>query len=109
MERLTKDDKSFIAHLLGAVMIQVGAAGLLLLALGSTGCMVAAGTPEGWKEYGNHNTGLIAEGKTPAGKRSAYYRHRDLEVTEQTKRETAMGWMSRLVGGASPVEEVAHD
>jgi len=51
---------------------------------------------KGMRAFSDMTTGLVNETKTPGDMKSSYYQHRDLREVEETKRQTAPGFLSGL-------------
>lgn len=98
MDRLSDEEGTMLG------LIAAGAV-LTVVAYAFTGCsgMVIAATPEGLREWGNAQSGLVAEGKASPDQKGAYWQLRELREVEQTKRETSPGWLSKMLsnGGES--------
>lgn len=72
--------------------------GSIALLFASTGCVAVVGTPEGIRAYGDSQNGLITNGKASPDQKTAYWNTREHRETEESSRQNAPGFMSKLWG-----------
>jgi hypothetical protein len=101
-------------EVIGTVVVMCLGLSLCALALILQGCGGVVHSPAPWQEgsillsadekgmraFGDTMVGIANEARTPAGIKSSHYQLREIAVQEDTKRQLAPGFLTRLFGGA---------
>lgn len=97
-------------EIVSGIGIMVTGIAAILWAVLATGCGGVAHSPSPWQDgsilisadekgmrsFGDMITGIGNEARTPAGIKSSHYQLREMAVQEETKRELAPGFLSKL-------------